>query len=110
MKPLVIHKDARLKAIEHYKKYLQIFRNNIKKMKTLNLIFPNQIFEESELLNDEYIHFMIEEYLFFNQYNFHKQKIYFHRCSMKNYLNYLKNKKLTVKYINSYEKNRTLEF
>ena len=74
-------------------------------MKTLNLIFPNQIFEESELLNDEYIHFMIEENTFiFGNNHFYKQKIYFHRCSMKNYLNYLKNKKLTVKYINSYEK------
>ena len=73
-------------------------------MKTINLIFPNQIFEESELLNTKYIHYLIEEYLFFNQYNFHKQKIYFHRCSMKNYFNYLKNKKLEVKYVNSYEK------
>ena len=73
-------------------------------MNTINLIFPNQLFEESELLNTDYTHYLIEEYLFFNQYNFHKQKIYFHRCSMKNYLNYLKNKKLTVKYVNSYEK------
>ena len=74
-------------------------------MKTINLIFPNQIFEKSELLNSDYTHYLIEEYLFFNQYNFHKQKIYFHRCSMKNYYDYLINKNLKVKYVNSYEKN-----
>ena len=74
-------------------------------MKTINLIFPNQIFEESELLNTDYTHYLIEEYLFFNQYNFHKQKIYFHRCSMKNYYDYLIKKNLMVKYVNSYEKN-----
>ena len=74
-------------------------------MKTINLIFPNQLFENSELLNPEYDHYIIEEFLFFNHYNFHKQKIYFHRCSMKNYFDILKSQSLNVFYINSYEKN-----
>ena len=33
-------------------------------MKTINLIFPNQLFENSELLNPEYDHYIIEEFLF----------------------------------------------
>ena len=40
-------------------------------MKTINLIFPHQLFEKSELLKSEYVHFLIEEHLFFNQYKFH---------------------------------------
>ena len=74
-------------------------------MRTINLIFPNQLFENSELLNPEINHYIIEEFLFFKQYNFHKQKIYFHRCSMKNYFDFLKSRSLNVFYINSYEEN-----
>ena len=73
-------------------------------METINIILPNQLFEESVLLNSEYSHYLIEEYLFFKQYNFHKQKIYFHRCSMKNYFDYLESKQLKTFYINSFEK------
>ena len=70
-------------------------------MKTVNLIFPNQLFEDSELLTNDASHYIIEEFLFFNQYNFHKQKIYFHRCTMKNYFDYLKSKGLEVHYVES---------
>ena len=73
-------------------------------METINIILPNQLFEESVLLDSEYSHYLIEEYLFFKQYNFHKQKIYFHRCSMKNYFDYLESKQLKTFYINSFEK------
>ena len=73
-------------------------------METINIILPNQLFEESELLDSEYSHYLIEEYLFFKQYNFHKQKIYFHRCSMRNYFDYLQSKQLKIFYINSFEK------
>ena len=70
-------------------------------MKIVNLIFPNQLFEDSELLTNDASHYIIEEFLFFNQYNFHKQKIYFHRCTMKNYFDYLKVKGLEVHYVES---------
>ena len=63
-------------------------------MKTINLIFPNQLFKESVHLDDTSIHYLIEEELFFNHFNFHKQKLYFHRCSMKNYYDFLSLKKL----------------
>ena len=74
-------------------------------MKPINLIFPNQLFKNSELLSQDFRHFIIEESLFFNHYNFHKQKIFFHRCSMRNYYDFLKNKNFEVYYINSYDEN-----
>lgn len=72
-------------------------------MKTINLIFPNQLFKESAHLDNTSSHYLIEEELFFNHFNFHKQKLYFHRCSMKNYFDFLSQKKLDVNYINSFE-------
>ena len=73
-------------------------------METINIILPNQLFEKSVLLSSEHSHYLIEEYLFFKQYNFHKQKIYFHRCSMKNYFEYLKSKQFKTYYINSFDR------
>ena len=67
------------------------------------LVFPNQLFKESNLLKNENHIFLVEEYLFFKQYKFHKQKISFHRATMKFYEDYLKNKNLRVSYINSYD-------
>ena len=69
----------------------------------ISIIFPNQIFENSKLLDESSKIFLIEEYLFFNQFNFHKQKILFHRMTMKSYEKFLKKKKLDVVYIDSTE-------
>ena len=55
----------------------------------LTLIFPNQLFENSDLIKSTKHIVLIEEYLFFRHYNFHKQKILFHRMSMKFYQDYL---------------------
>ena len=43
--------------------------------------------------------YLVEEYLFFNQYAFHKQKLLFHRASMQHHLGYLKENGFSVKYI-----------
>ena len=69
----------------------------------ISLIFPNQLFENSELLQASEKIILIEEYLFFNHFNFHKQKILFHRMSMKSYENYLKSQYCTD-YIDSKQK------
>ena len=69
----------------------------------ISIIFPNQIFENSKLLDESSKIFLIEEYLFFNQFNFHKQTILFHRMTMKSYEKFLKKKKLDVVYIDSTE-------
>jgi deoxyribodipyrimidine photolyase-related protein len=61
-------------------------------MKTVNIIFPNQLFEVSPLPLEQSISYLIEDDLFFKQYNFHKQKLGLHRSSMKFYESYLNSK------------------
>jgi len=70
-------------------------------MKTISIIFPHQLFEEHPALDSERVVYLIEEFLFFRQYKFHKQKLVLHRSSMKFYQDYLERKKLKVIYIDS---------
>ena len=70
-------------------------------MKTINLIFPHQLFQDSILIENDNDVYLIEEYLFFKQYPFHKQKIAFHRASMKCYQKYLEEKGKKTFYIDS---------
>ena len=70
---------------------------------TISIIFPNQIFENSKLLDESNEVYLIEEYLFFNQFKFHKQKILFHRMTMKYYEDYLTKINFNVNYIESIE-------
>ena len=69
--------------------------------RTINLLFPHQLFLDNPLIENGCDVYLIEEYLFFNQYRFHKQKIAFHRASMKFYEGYLKARGITVHYIES---------
>jgi deoxyribodipyrimidine photolyase-related protein len=46
---------------------------------------------------------LVEEFLFFRQYNFHKQKLVFHRASMKAYQQFLQSKGYEVVYIDAHE-------
>lgn len=69
--------------------------------KVANLVFPHQLFEDIELLKNGSKVYLIEEDLFFRQYKFHKQKIAFHRASMKAYQKYLEDKNINVHYIES---------
>ena len=76
-----------------------------KQMKQANLIFPHQLFEKSPLFNTEASTYLIEEFLFFKHYNFHKQKIAFHRATMKKYADFLKeDKSIEVNYIEAIDK------
>jgi deoxyribodipyrimidine photolyase-related protein len=70
-------------------------------MKVASLIFPNQLFEEHPALDTDRLVYLVEENLFFKQYKFHKQKLVFHRASMKSYQDYLERKKFKVIYIDS---------
>ena len=73
-------------------------------MKQINLIFPHQLFEESPLFDSEGPIYLVEEHLFFKHYPFHKQKIAFHRTSMKRYAAFLsKEKNIEVVYIEATE-------
>ena len=70
-------------------------------MSKTGIIFPHQLVEQSTLVSTCDTIYLVEEWLFFKQFNFHKQKIAFHRGSMKFYENYLQSKKIKVIYIDS---------
>ncbi len=70
-------------------------------MNQVLLLFPHQLFKSNLLLMNNCNVFLIEEHLFFNQYNFHQQKIVFHRATMKNYAHFLLQNKIQVNYIDA---------
>ena len=71
-------------------------------MNQINLVLPNQLFKNSPLFNNNFPCYLVEEYLFFKQYPFHKQKIAFHRSTMKKYADFIiKEMKVDVHYIES---------
>ena len=73
-------------------------------MKQINILFPHQLFQESPLFEKVATFYLVEEYLFFKQYPFHKQKIAFHRATMKRHADFLRNdKNLEVCYIEATE-------
>ena len=74
-------------------------------MSCINIIFPNQLFEKSFSISNGCKTYLIEEHLFFKQYNFHKQKIFFHRSSMKSYEDFLIKKGVEVIYVDSNNEN-----
>ena len=80
-------------------------------MKSLNLVFPNQLFQNSPIFENKEPIYLVEEYLFFKHYKFHKQKIAFHRATMKCYADYvIREKNITVTYIESGEKIADIRF
>ena len=73
------------------------------RMNSVNIIFPHQLFEFSDILDNSYPIYLVEEYLFFNHYKFHRQKLAFHRASMQFYKSYLHDLGKTVQYISANE-------
>ena len=69
--------------------------------KSINIIFPNQLFKNHPLLKNDGDFYLIEEHLFFKEFKFHKQKIAFHRASMKFFQTYLEKNGAKVMYIES---------
>ncbi|MGA1932201.1 cryptochrome/photolyase family protein [Arcobacter sp. YIC-464] len=63
----------------------------------LFLVYPHQLFEDITNFRNKKI-VLVEEPLFFTQYEFHIQKLVLHRASMKFYENYLKEKGFEVEY------------
>ena len=68
----------------------------------VGLVFPHQLLEQNPLLGSCDTIYMVEEYLFFRYYRFHKQKIAFHRASMKFYADFLLSKNIKVIYIEAH--------
>ena len=57
--------------------------NSGSEMNKIGILFPHQLFKSHPMLDRVDVVCLIEETLFFRQYAFHKQKIAFHRASMK---------------------------
>lgn len=73
------------------------------KMNTVNLLFPHQIFQNHELYENDFKTYLIEEQLFFKEFNFHKVKLAFHRASMKSHEVLLIKKGVDLVYIEADE-------
>lgn len=71
--------------------------------KAVTLIFPHQLFQNHPALREENAVYLIEEWLFFKQYNFHQQKLLLHRASMKFYESWLIAKGFEVSYVSTNE-------
>lgn len=63
------------------------------------LIFPHQLYKHHPALVKGREVYLIEYGLFFDQYEFHKQKLVLHRSTMKYYVQYLSSLGYAVKYI-----------
>ncbi|MAJ45456.1 MAG: cryptochrome/photolyase family protein [Candidatus Marinimicrobia bacterium] len=72
--------------------------------KSINIIFPNQLFKKNILFRNQLPIYLIEEKLYFKKFNFHKQKLAFHRASMKYYESFLNSMGLNISYIESSDK------
>jgi deoxyribodipyrimidine photolyase-related protein len=72
-------------------------------MNTAYLIFPHQLFRHIPVIKEDVSVYLIEEFLFFKQFLFHKQKIAFHRATMKYYESYLRSQGYAVSYIEALE-------
>lgn len=68
-------------------------------MHAVTLIFPHQLFRQHPALDKARPVVLVEEWLFFSQYHFHKQKLILHRASMQFYKNWLEKEGYTVEYI-----------
>jgi len=66
------------------------------------IIFPHQLFEQNIVVDACDSIYLVEEQLFFKQYNFHKKKIAFHRASMKFYESHLLSLNKKVVYVDSF--------
>lgn len=73
-------------------------------MKNIGILFPHQLFTHHDI-HEKCDHLvLIEEFIFFKEFNFHKQKLALHRASMKAHFLELQSRKLNVEYISSLEK------
>lgn len=79
-------------------------------MREVALIFPHQLFKDSPVLKLNVPIFLVEEWLFFNQYKFHKHKLAFHRATMKFYESYLKAHGQHINYIEARDQRNDVRF
>ena len=65
------------------------------------VIFPHQLFEHNPAVVPGADVYLVEEFLFFRQYRFHRQKLKYHRATMKFYERHLRRTGSNVVYVGS---------
>ena len=73
-------------------------------MSDISLVFPHQLFKNNPSLLKGRRVFLLEEFLYFRHFNFHKQKLVLHRATMKCYAAFLEAEGFKVEYIESTDK------
>lgn len=68
-------------------------------MHDVTLIFPHQLFQKHPSLQKNRPVYLVEEWLLFRQYPFHKKKLTLHRASMQFYKQWLEDQQYSVNYI-----------
>jgi len=76
---------------------------------TATLIFPHQLFKNNPALEKGRKVYLVEDCLYFKQYNFHQQKLLLHRATMKFYENFLIEKGFEVEYISHNHTNSDIQ-
>ena len=71
----------------------------------ISIVFPHQLYKQHPALQKGRQVFLVEEWLYFNQYQFHKQKLILHRASMQFYKQYLTQQGFEVDYIEAIDVN-----
>ena len=72
-------------------------------MAAATIIFPHQLFKQHPAVHKARKVYLVEEDLFFNQFNFHKMKLVLHRATMKVYAEHLQSLGVEVQYIAAQE-------
>ena len=71
----------------------------------ISIIFPHQLYKNHPALHNGRPIYLVEEWLYFHQYQFHKQKLVLHRASMQFYKQHLMQQGFTVHYIEAIHAN-----
>lgn len=75
----------------------------------LTLILPHQLFKSHKVLEKKRPVMLVEHPHFFLKRKFHKQKLIFHRASMKAYAHFLEEKGFTVHYVECHSAEKKLK-
>jgi deoxyribodipyrimidine photolyase-related protein len=69
----------------------------------VTIVLPHQLFKENKALQKGRKVIVVEEHLYFTQFEFHQQKIAYHRATMRWYADHLRALKFDVQYIDAAE-------
>ena len=70
-------------------------------MNEVTILFPHQLFRDNPAVAKGRSIYLVEEYLYFRQYTFHKAKLHFHRATMKAHADWLTTCGFEVQYIDT---------